>query len=490
MATESFILGIDEGTTGVGAVLVDLKGRIAAHSDADIALTYPQPGWVEQDASEIWRQTQRVVADVLRGRHARVLAIGITNQRETTVVWDRKTGKPVHPAIVWQCRRTAAECDRFRSEGHADTIAQKTGLVLDPYFSATKLRWILDRLDDTADSSRLAFGTVDTWVLWNLTGGDTHATDPTNASRTMLYNIERRAWDDDLLSLFGVERTLLPSVHPSSGEFGTTRDCGFLPDGIPIYGVVGDQQAALFGQTGFAPGDAKNTYGTGCFLLMNTGETRAHSKNDLLTTLACAENGETVYALEGSVFVAGAAIQWLRDGLRLIGSASETESLAASVPDTGGVVFVPALTGIGAPYWDADVRGAFFGLTRGTTRAHLVRATLEAIAHETADLVEAMEQDSGMRLSTLRVDGGASANDLLMSFQSDILDRMLERPVEIETTVLGAVYLAGLHLGAWSSDDLRTLRRVDRRFSPTMTAPMRTSHRERWKRAVRCARSF
>jgi len=488
VASEAFILGIDEGTTGVGAALVDLKGHIVARADADIALGYPQPGWVEQDASEIWRQTQRAVAEVLRGRQAHILAVGVANQRETTIVWNRQTGKPVHPAIVWQCRRTAPECERLRSEGFGEAIAEKTGLLLDPYFSATKLRWILDRLGE--ENGNLAFGTVDSWVLWNLTGGAVHATDPTNASRTMIYNIQQRDWDEDLLELFGVKRSLLGEVRPSSGAFGTTRGCGFLPDGIPIYGVVGDQQAALFGQTGFDPGDAKNTYGTGCFLLMNTGEKRPFSQHGLVTTLACGPNGETVYALEGSVFVAGAAIQWLRDGLGLLASASESESLAASVPDNGGVVFVPALTGLGAPYWDSEARGAFFGLTRGTTRAHLVRATLEAIAHETADLVEAMEQEAGIPLSILRVDGGASANDLLLSFQADLLNRVIERPTEVETTVLGAAYLAGLQLGVWSPADLRTLRRVDRRFTPTMTPTARAAHRERWRRAVRCVRSL
>lgn len=488
MATESWILGIDEGTTGVGAVLVDLKGRIVARADAEISLSYPQPGWVEQDAREIWRQTARVVEEVLRGREGHVLAIGIANQRETTVVWDKDSGEPVHPAIVWQCRRTAPMCERLRVEGYASLIAEKTGLVLDPYFSATKLRWILDHLD--GEGSRLAFGTVDAWILWNLTGGVTHATDFTNASRTMLYHIERGEWDEELLALFGVDRNLLPEVRFSSDDFGRTCGGGFLPDGVPIYGVVGDQQAALFGQTGFFPGDAKNTYGTGCFLLMNTGEKRPHSKNGLLTTLACDSEGRPVYALEGSVFVAGAAIQWLRDGLGLLTSASESEALAASVPETGGIVFVPALTGLGAPYWDAEVRGAFFGLTRGTTRAHLVRAVLEAIAHQTADLVEAMEQDSNASLTTLRVDGGAAANDLLLSLQADLLNCVVERPEEVETTVLGAVYLAGLRLGIWSPEELQTLRRVERRFLPHMTDSQRIAHRERWKRAIQCARSF
>lgn len=488
MAAESWILGIDEGTTGVGAVLVDLEGRLVARADAEISLSYPRPGWVEQDAREIWDQTARVVEEVLGGREGEVLALGITNQRETTIVWDKDSGEPVHPAIVWQCRRTAPMCERLRVEGFAPLIAEKTGLVLDPYFSATKLRWILDRLE--GKGSRLAFGTVDTWILWNLTGGAAHATDFTNASRTMLYHIERHEWDEELLTLFGVGRSLLPEVRFSSDDFGRTRGCGFLPDGVPIYGVVGDQQAALFGQTGFFPGDAKNTYGTGCFLLMNTGEKRPRSKNGLLTTLACGSNGQPVYALEGSVFVAGAAIQWLRDGLGLLRSASESEALAATVSETEGVVFVPALTGLGAPYWDADVRGAFFGLTRGTTRAHLVRAVLEAIAHQTADLVEAMEQDSDTSLTILRVDGGAAANDLLLSLQADLLNRVVERPAEVETTALGAVYLAGLRLGVWSPEELRALRRVERRFLPHMTDSQRTAHRERWKRAVRCARSF
>jgi glycerol kinase len=463
-------------------VLVDNEGRIVRRQYREVPLYYPHAGWVEQDAEEVWRATQEVCAAVVEGIAGDIGAVGITNQRETVVVWDRATGRPVHRAIVWQCRRTARECQALRDAGHAEEIADKTGLVLDPYFSATKLAWILQRLDGDAD--RLAAGTIDTWLIWHLTGGRSHATDMTNASRTMLLDIRARRWDDDLLGLFGVPKRVLPEVCPSSARFGRTLGVGFLPDGIPICGVAGDQQAALYGQTCFDPGGTKNTYGTGCFLLMNTGADRPRSRHGLLTTLACGANGEPVYALEGSVFVTGAAVQWLRDGLGIIASAGESEAAAASVPDAGGVVFVPALTGLGAPHWNADVRGALFGLTRGTTRAHIVRAALEGIAHQTADVVEAMVKDSGIPLSALRVDGGGAANTFLLQFQADLLGAVVERAAQTETTVLGACYLAGFSIGDWTPNDLRTMFRTDARFAPAMDETARRRHRAAWQKAV------
>ena len=485
-----FILGIDEGTTGVTAVLVDMEGAVVARTYREFPQYFPQPGWVEQDAEEIWEATTAVVRELRERADGEIAAIGITNQRETTLLWDRATGRPIHRAIVWQCRRTAPLCEALREAGEAERIAEKTGLVLDPYFSATKVKWLLDHVSDVRSAAhRLAFGTIDTWLVWKLTDGRAHVTDDTNASRTMLFDIDARRWDDDLLALFDVPRSLLPEVLPSAARFGETAGLGFLPDGIPIHGIAGDQQAALYGQTCFDVASAKNTYGTGCFLLMNAGAKRPKSAHGLLTTLACAADGSPVYALEGSVFVAGAAIQWLRDGLGILDSAAESEALARSVADTGGVLFVPALTGLGAPYWDTDVRGAVFGLTRGTTRAHLVRAALEAIAHQTADVVEAMAMDVGQPLSSLRVDGGASANDFLMAFQADMLGVPVERPTQIETTVLGAIYLAGVGIGVWSPDDLRSIHRIERRFDPSIGAAERDRHRRTWKRAIRRLRA-
>ncbi|MDA1193364.1 MAG: glycerol kinase GlpK [Candidatus Poribacteria bacterium] len=485
MATDAYILGIDEGTTGVTTTLVNERGEIVEKAYAEIPQYYPRSGWVEQDADEIWNATASAVSDLLAKRPATILAIGITNQRETTILWDRASSKPVHRAIVWQCRRTSSVCDSLRARGLIDTIADKTGLVIDPYFSATKVQWLLDHVDGARDAvDRLAFGTVDTWLIWKLTDGTSHVTDYTNASRTMLFDIDRRAWDDDLLNLFDTPRSLLPEVRPSSGAFGETRGVGFLPDGIPIYGVAGDQQAALFGQTCFDVGSVKNTYGTGCFLLMNAGHERPRSQHGLLTTLACDGEGNPVYALEGSVFVAGALVQWLRDGIDILESAADSEALAMSVSDSDGVVIVPAFTGLGAPYWDADARGAVFGLTRGTTRAHLVRAALESIAHQSADVIEAMQHDAGTTLPRLLVDGGATPNDFLMQFQADMLGVPVERPAQVETTVLGAAYLAGLQLGMWNADALRDIHRIERRFEPSLNAADRDAKRREWRVAI------
>lgn len=486
MATDGYILGIDAGTTGVTVALIDMRGRIASRAYSEFPQYYPRPGWVEHDAEEIWSTTTTVISGLLQDSpNARIRSIGITNQRETAVVWDRATGRPIHNAVVWQCRRTTERCDALRAAGHAPAISRATGLVVDPYFSGTKVEWLLDNVPGARDRARtLAFGTVDTWLIWKLTGGRRHVTDLTNASRTMLLNIETRAWDDDMLALLNVPRTMLPEVLPSSAVFGHTASVGCLPDGIPISGVAGDQQSALYGQTCFEPGGAKNTYGTGCFLLMNAGAARPVSEHGLLTTLACDGNGAPVYALEGSVFVAGAAIQWLRDELDILESAADSEALAESVSDTGGVTFVPAFTGLGAPFWDADARGMLHGITRGTTQAHIARATLEAIAHGSADVVEAMRRDVGAVMPALQVDGGASANDFLMRFQADILDCEVRRPEQIETTVLGAAYLAGLHLGAWTPDDLRSFGATGATFRPTMSAKARAQHRATWADAV------
>jgi glycerol kinase len=460
------VAAVDEGTTGVSAVLVDGRGRLADRAYSEIRQIYPRPGWVEHDPGEILRKTLGVLRRVLRPG---VAAIGLTNQRETTIVWDRKTGRPVGNAIVWQCRRTAPFCDALRRRGLGPLIRRKTGLVLDAYFSATKLRWILDRAGRRRD---LCFGTVDTWLLWNLTGGRVHATDPTNASRTMLFNLDRGDWDPELLRLFRIPRSVLPEVRGSTDRFGEWR-------GIPLVGVAGDQQAALFGQGCTAPGSMKNTYGTGGFLMVNTGPRRVDSRAGLLTTLACGPRGGRAYALEGAVFIAGAAVQYLRDSLGLIRSSAETEALALSVPSAGGVHFVPAFTGLGAPYWDMDARGALLGLTRGSGRAEIVRAALEAIAFQTRDVIEA----GGVRVRELRVDGGAAANDFLLQFQADLLQAPIVRPRTTASTALGAALLAGVGIGLWRSrDDVRV--EIDRVFRPRM--PRREADRlfAGWRAAV------
>ncbi|MBI4576090.1 MAG: glycerol kinase GlpK [Planctomycetes bacterium] len=482
-----YVLSIDAGTTGVTVLLVDARGAVARRAYGELPQHYPRPGWVEHDPEEIAQVAERGVREVVAGLpRGAVAVVGITNQRETTILWERRTGQPVAKAIVWQCRRTAAACDRLKEEGHEPEVRKRTGLVIDAYFSATKIDWLLDNvagLRPRALVGDVVFGTVDTWLLWRLTGGRVHATDHTNASRTLLYNIHERSWDDKLCALFGVPRLMLPRVMGSSEVYG---ECSFEPlAGVPIAGVAGDQQAALFGQGCVGPGTLKNTYGTGCFLVQNTGTRAVRSERGLLTTLACDGAGAPCYALEGSVFVAGAAVQWLRDGLGLIASAAETEALARSVPGTAGVYLVPAFVGLGAPYWDPEARGALVGLTRGTGRAHVVRAALEAIAYQTRDVLDAMVADGATGGGELNVDGGATVNDFLMQFQADILDRPLVRPREVAVTGLGAAYLAGLAVRFWKdAAGLASLRSVERRFEPSMTRELREALYAGWRRAV------
>ena len=490
MVNSTYILSIDQGTTGTTVLLVDSNGNIVSQGYKEFTQHYPQPGWVEHNPDEIWEATQHGIKEVFDRADSdiRIAGIGITNQRETTVIWERKTGKPIYPAIVWQCRRTAEICSQLRSEPAVTSqVKAKTGLVIDPYFSATKIAWILDSVNGArakAEKGELAFGTIDTWLLWKLTDGAEHKTDYTNASRTLLFNIDELKWDESLLSIFNVPETILPEVHPSSSQFGVVR----IPilDGIPVCGIAGDQQSALFGQLCTQPDMVKNTYGTGCFLMLNTGSERIASKSGLLTTLACSMNAEPVYALEGSVFVAGAAVQWLRDGLGIIESAAATEKLAEQVEDTAGVVVVPAFTGLGAPYWNPDVKGAIFGLTRGTTKEHIVRATLESIAFQSADVVKSMMADAGTSLERIRVDGGAVANDFLMQFQADILNIEVERPERIETTGLGAAYLAGLSSGVWHDvAELEKHRKINNVFMPQMNSKERELKLREWRKAVR-----
>jgi glycerol kinase len=498
-AESAVILAIDQGTSGTTVLLVDRSGAIAARGYREISCHYPAPGWVEQDAEEIWQRTLEAVAEALSAAPGRPLAaIGITNQRETTVLWDRSTSCPVAPAVVWQCRRTAPFCDSLRADGRSEEISRRTGLVVDPYFSATKIRWLLDAdqtLRDRARRGEIRFGTIDTWLIWKLTGGADHRTDYSNASRTMLYNIYERDWDAFLLDLFDVPREILPRVCPSSFVFGSTEaialpDGSELPAGIPIAGVAGDQQAALFGQTCFEPGMVKCTYGTGAFLLMNTGGNPVQSRSGLLTTLACGHDAELAYALEGSVFIAGAAIQWLRDELGIIDNAAESERLATSIPDNGGVYLVPAFVGLGAPYWDPEARGALVGLTRGVGRAHLARAALEAMAYQTRDVVDAMAGDAGQSTIEIRIDGGAASNDFLAQFQADILGTPVVRPRQTETTAIGAAYLAGLSTGIWdSTDELSHLWQIDRRFEPTFPPRRREALYQGWQRAVASTRA-
>jgi glycerol kinase len=501
----SFILALDQGTTSSRALLVDRAGQVVALAQREFRQHFPQPGWVEHDAGEIWQTQLAVAREALAKANVaadRLVALGITNQRETTVLWDRKTGVPVAPAIVWQDRRTAGRCDALRSQGQAELVHRKTGLVLDAYFSATKLQWLLDhvpRARERAEAGELAFGTIDAWLVWQLTGGRVHATDASNAARTMLFNIHDLQWDAELLRLFNVPRAVLPQVLPSCGVLGET-DAALFGATVPIAGVAGDQQAATFGQTCFSPGMAKNTYGTGCFMLMNTGRAAISSHHQLLSTVAWIGPGDVpatlqadraCYALEGSVFMAGATIQWLRDGLQLIRSAAEVEALAAGAPDTQGVYLVPAFAGLGAPYWDGHARGTLVGMTRGTGRAHLARAALESIALQTADVFAAMSQDAGMPLRELRVDGGASRNDLLMQMQADFLGVPVVRPRLTETTALGAAYLAGLATGFWSgADELSARWQVDRRFEPRLDETGRVAKLARWREAVARSRGW
>jgi len=482
------VLALDQGTTSSRAILFGRDGTARATAQREFRQIFPQPGWVEHDATEIWASQSGVMHEALakaRAKASDIVAIGITNQRETTVVWDRATGRPIANAIVWQDRRTAPMCDELRAAGHATTFAAKTGLVLDAYFSGTKLRWLLDNVPgarERAARGELAFGTVDAWLVWNLTAGRVHCTDASNASRTLLFDIHTGDWDDELLRILDVPRSLLPEVVDSSGVCGTTR----IGDrDVPIAGIAGDQQAALFGQACVSPGLAKNTYGTGCFLLLNTGTKAVASRNNLVTTVAWKRDGRIDYALEGSVFIAGAVVQWLRDGLQIVRTAAEIEALAASVPDNGGVYLVPAFAGLGAPHWDAYARGAMFGLTRGSTRAHIARAALEGIAFQSADILDAMQRDAGITLSELRVDGGAAANNLLMQFQADILGVPVVRPQVLETTALGAAYLAGLAVDFWQgTDDIASNVRIDRRFEPAMTRERAGELRAQWDKAV------
>ncbi len=480
------ILAIDQGTTGTTTVLFDRDGRPVARAYREIRQIYPQPGWVEHDPLDIQAGIESSIREILEQAPEPIDAVGITNQRETTVLWDARSGRPVANAIVWQCRRTAEACERLRDR--EDWVRARTGLPLDPYFSATKLRWLLDHAEIPA-GAELRFGTVDAWIIWNLTGGAVHATDPTNAGRTLLYNIHTRAWDPELLELFGIPAELLPEVRNSAGFFGEIARPAPLR-GVPILGVAGDQQAALFGQACFTPGTLKNTYGTGCFLLLNTGAAAVDSAHGLLTTLAVDGRGRPAYALEGAVFIAGAAIQWLRDELGLIATAAESEECARRVADSAGVHLVPAFVGLGAPYWDMRARGILTGLTRGAGRDHIVRAALEAIAFQTADVVRAMEADTGRPVETLAVDGGAAANDFLMQFQADILGIPVTRPRYIETTSQGAAWLAGLEAGVWkNAETLAGLRRTDAAFQPAIDEPERRRRLEGWRRAVRQART-
>ncbi len=493
-----YVLALDQGTTSSRAILFDRAGRIAGVAQQEFPQIYPQPGWVEHDPEAIWSTQLNTARQALARAGAeisQVAAIGLTNQRETTVVWDRETGRPLHNAIVWQCRRTAPLCDRLRADGWADPIRARTGLVVDAYFSGTKLAWLLDQvpgLRQRAERGEALFGTIDSFLLWRLSGGRLHVTDVSNASRTMLYNIHTLDWDDDLLAELRIPRAMLPQVRPSSQLYGLT-EARVLGAAVPLAGAAGDQQAALFGQTCFSAGQAKNTYGTGCFLLLNTGGQAVASQRGLLTTIAwqLADGGGVTYALEGSVFIAGAAIQWLRDGLGIIAHAAETAALASQVADSGGVYFVPAFVGLGAPYWDAYARGTIVGLTRGTDRRHLVRATLEAICYQSRDVLEAMAADSGIRLQALRADGGAAANDRLMQLQADLLGVAVQRPAVTETTALGAAYLAGLAVGYWSDlDEIAAQWRADAEFAPTMPAEQRDALYAGWQRAVERARGW
>jgi glycerol kinase len=492
-----YILALDQGTTSSRAILFDRSGQAVAVSQQEFEQIYPQPGWVEHRPDEIWSSQLNAARNVLSKSGVgpdQIAAIGITNQRETTIVWDRRTGEPIHNAIVWQCRRTAADCDRLRNEGLASLFQQRTGLVLDAYFSGTKARWLLDNVAgarELATQGRLAFGTVDTWLIWKLTGGRVHATDPSNASRTLLFNIERGDWDDELLEILDLPREILPHVTPSSAIIGET-DPSLLGRAIPIAGNAGDQQAALFGQVCTAPGMSKNTYGTGCFMLLNTGGEKVASRSNLLTTVGWKIGDQpTQYALEGSVFIAGAAVQWLRDGLKLISSAEETQSMAESVADNGGVYFVPAFVGLGAPHWDQYARGVIVGLTRGSMREHIARAALESIAYQTRDVLTCMHSDSGITLRELRVDGGAARNDFLMQFQSDILGIPVVRPSNTETTAAGAAFLAGLAVGFWSdADEINSLWQRERAFEPQMKESQRQELIQGWSRALERARGW
>ena len=486
---EKFILALDQGTTSSRAIIVDKQGNVRAVAQKEFTQFFPQSGWVEHDPMEIWVSQATVAKEVmikLGLKPERIAAIGITNQRETTVVWDRNTGEPIHPAIVWQDRRTADFCDQLKADGKAELIRKKTGLVVDAYFSGTKLKWILDTVPgarEKASRNELAFGTIDCWLLWKLTEGKVHATDVSNASRTMLFSLDKLDWDDDLLALMDIPKSILPQVRSNSEVYGNAVAIG-MPE-VPVAGMAGDQQSALFGQMCTKEGMVKNTYGTGCFMLMNTGAKLVESKNNLLTTVAWQVNGQTNYALEGSVFITGAAVQWLRDGLKIIKHAADIEKLASAVADADGVVVVPAFAGLGAPHWNPYARGTIFGLSRGSTDSHVARATLESIAYQTYDVLKAMESDAGISISELRVDGGATVNSLLMQFQSDILDVPVIRPAVIETTALGAAYFAGLAVGYWKDmEEISSQWQIDASFTPKMEAEKRSTYIHNWQRAV------
>jgi glycerol kinase len=493
-----YILAIDQGTTGTTVALLDRSAQVLASVSHDFPQHFPKPGWVEHNPAEIWESVLRCIKDVLSrsGTNPRnVAAIGITNQRETTMIWDRTTSQPIYNAIVWQCRRTTDLCEKLKkSAATRKLINNKTGLVIDPYFSATKFQWILDNVKGArarAAKKELAAGTVDSFLVWRLTGGKTHATDVSNASRTMLMNIDKGEWDSQLLKLFNVPENILPEIFPSSGKIGETHGVPGLPDGIPISGIAGDQQAALFGQACFKQGDAKCTFGTGSFLLMNTGAKRVKSKNGILTTVAWQLAGEKklTYALEGGAFICGAAVQWLRDGLKMFGKSSEVEVLAKEVPDSGGVEFVPALAGLGAPWWDPNARGIICGLTRGSTRSHIAHATLEAMALQNVDILRAMEKDLGRKLSAIRVDGGATENNLLMQMQADYIGQNIERPKMIETTVAGAAFLAGLGVGFWkNTEEIRKVWQLERAFKTDMSKKDREQRVQKWHQAIERAR--
>ena len=491
-----YILALDQGTTSSRSMIFDKQGNIISVAQKEFKQIFPQPGWVEHDADEIWSTQIGTMAEAVAKANIvmkQIAGIGITNQRETTVVWERSSGKPIYHAIVWQDRRTSAYCDELKAAGHAKTIQEKTGLIIDAYFSATKLKWILDNVAGArtkAEQGELAFGTIDSWLVWKLTNGAVHVTDVSNASRTMLMNIHTGVWDDELLQLFSIPKNILPEIKPSSKIYGVTGN--ILPDSkIPIAGIAGDQQAALFGQQCTQPGMVKNTYGTGCFMLMNTGEKAITSSNNLLTTIAWKINDKTEYALEGSVFIAGAVVQWLRDELKIIRSSAEVEKLAQQVQDTGGVYIVPAFAGLGAPHWNQDARGSIFGLTRGSSNAHIARAALDSIAYQTYDVLKAMEADSGIHIKELRVDGGATVNNQLMQFQSDLLNCKVVRPKITETTALGAAYLAGLAVGYWKNvSEIQEQWQIDKTFSPVMNEEKRNELLNGWQRAVNASISW
>ena len=493
---QKYVMALDQGTTSSRCILFDKEGNICAKSQKEYTQIYPQPGWVEHNPMEIWSSQLSVATECLATLgidSSAIAAIGITNQRETTIIWDKQTGQPVYNAIVWQCRRTSEMIDALKEDGFDKVIRAKTGLIPDAYFSASKIAWILDNVEgvrERAERGELLFGTVDTWLIWNLTKGEVHVTDYSNASRTMLYDIHKLCWDKEILERFNIPESLLPEVKPSSCLYGYTQ-ISVLGTGIPIAGAAGDQQAALFGQCCFEKGDVKNTYGTGCFMLMNIGDEAIHSESGLLTTIAASESDKVTYALEGSVFIAGAGIQWLRDSMRMLKSASQSEEYAVSVEDTAGMYIVPAFAGMGAPYWEQHARGMVVGLTRGCEKEHFIRATIESIAYQTADVLRAMESDSGLKLTRLKVDGGASANNFLMQFQSDIIDTMVDRPVSVETTALGAAYLAGLAVGYWKSkEEIVNNWQLGKTFEPAMEEETRKKLLKGWKRAVKCALAY